>query len=340
MKNIFKRLALILLAGIIINLTVEGQTKNSTTDSDAKKRTSAKKNVAEDWFLETEGRIPDLFIHEVGRGEPVIVIHGGPGAGHRYMVGIAKGLENQFRFIFYDQRGVGYSYTPKENISMPKNVEDLERIRKAYGVEKINIISHSAGTYLAMEYLRTFPQSVKNIVLVGATDPKNGDKNFYTAEESALYAKLKDVVKQFNERPEVLAEIEKAGLNKPNLTPKQKYEYILILQSAGTIYKINRWRENVFIATNLYGARGAREGMNFLYDWSKMLASHPHAVTVINGEYDYAIGPKGSPIWKRVVATEAKKVRLLVIDKASHNVWIDEPLIFRNALRDALTRKK
>ncbi len=110
MKNIFERLALILLAGIIINLTVAGQIKNSTTDSDAKKRTSAKKNVAEDWFLETEGRIPDLFIHEVGIGEPVIVIHGGPGAGHRYMTGIARGLENQFRFIFYDQRGVGYSF--------------------------------------------------------------------------------------------------------------------------------------------------------------------------------------------------------------------------------------
>ncbi len=340
MKNIFKSLGLILLVSLTINLTVAGQVKKSKTKFDAKKGALINENAAEDWFMETEGRIPDLFIHEVGSGEPVIVIHGGPGAGHRYMTGIAKGLENQFRFVFYDQRGVGYSFAARENISMPKNVEDLERIRKAYGVEKISIISHSAGTYLAMEYLRTFPQSVKNIVLVGATDPKNGNKNFYTPQELELYAKLKDVVKQFNERPEVLAEIEKAGLNKPNLTAKQKYQYILILQSAGTIYKINRWRENIFIATNLYGAGGAREGMNFVYDWSKMLAGHPHAITVINGEYDYAIGPKGSPVWKRLVTTEAKNVRLLVIDKASHNVWIDEPVIFRNALLDALTRKK
>lgn len=103
-----------------------------------------------------------IFVCLRNRKEPVVVIHGGPGIAHNYMTDIAKGLENQFRFVFYDQRGSGLSYTySKEDISMQKNIEDLEKLRKALGLEKMNLISHSAGTYLAMNYLKPTHKMLK-----------------------------------------------------------------------------------------------------------------------------------------------------------------------------------
>lgn len=171
---------------------------------------------------------------------------------------------------------------------------------------------------------------------MGATDPKNGDRKFFNFEEWEGFSKQAHEAKAFNERNEVQAEIEKAGLNKPNLSPKQEFLLRRIRSAGGTIYHIKRWQQFQFFYVNQDAAEGARAGMNFVYDWSKILVAHPFPITVINGEYDYQIGRKGSPIWKRVIATEAKNVKLVLLDKAAHNSWIDQPILFRNVLRKAL----
>lgn len=296
--------------------------------------------TVEEWYLATEDKAaPFLHVYEIGKGEPVVVIHGGPGIGHNYLIDIAAGLENKFRFIFYDQRGSGLSYSySKDAVSLTKNVEDLERLRKGLRVQTMSLISHSAGTYLAMKYLQQYPQNVKNLVLLGATDPKGGDPSFFTEEERAGFNVQGEEAKRFAERFEVQREIIKAGLNKPNLTAKQEYFLRRIKSAAGTIYHIERWRQFRFYYVNRDAAQGARTGQDAVYDWSKTLAAHPRPITVINGEYDYAVGRKGSPIWKRVVGTEARNVKLVLINDAGHNCWIDDPIGFRIALREALTR--
>lgn len=338
-----KLTGLFLIIALVIWLTDSIPAQNLSSGLKTKNKYPANKLSAteEIWYLNTEDQASFLYIREIGRGEPVIVLHGGPGIAHNYMTDIANGLENQFHFIFYDQRGSGLSYTyTKEAISMEKNIEDLEKLRKALGLEKMNLISHSAGTYLAMSYLEKYPQNVKNMVLLGATDPKNGSRKFFTDEELEGFSKQAGEAKAFQERAEVKSEIEKAGLNKPNLSPKQDFLLRRIKSAAGTIYHIEKWTKFQFFYVNQNAAQGARVGMNLVYDWSIILTLHPFPITVINGEYDYQIGRKGSPMWKRVVSTEAKNVKLVLIDKAGHNSWIDDPVIFRKALQNALAREK
>ncbi len=293
-----------------------------------------------EWYLAADDSSAFLHIHEVGAGAPVIVLHGGPGAGYRYMLGIVRGLERDFRFVFYDQRGAGLSVAARRNITMPLNVQDLETIRKAYGLERLTLVSHSAGTYLAMEYLRTHPNRVGKLVLVGATDPLNGKKEYYSDEELARYAKLPELVAQFSSRPAVQAEIRRARLDRDSLTAHQRFDLWRLRQSAGSLYRIERWRDNPFIMIRADAAQGARDSMNYVYNWGPLLAAHPHAVTVINGRYDYQVGVEASPVWRRVVAQDAPHVKLLVLDEASHNVWLDQPVEFRRAMRDALTRPR
>lgn len=290
-----------------------------------------------EWYLPTEDKNSYLFIHEAGVGEPVIVLNGGPGAPHQYMLPIANGLCSDYRFIFYDQRGAGISYCEKDSVSLQKHIADIEWLRKSLGLEKVNIISHSFGTQLAMNYLQAFPVRVKNLVLLGALDPKNGSREFFTDDELDLFKKKNYELKQFESRPEVAAEIKKFGLDKPVLTPKEKDMLRAIKGSAsGDIYHINRWRERLAFMVNWEGATSTMKSTNFRYDWSKLLASHSAPVTVINGEYDYVVGPKGSPIWKRVVRTEAKNVNLVIIPNAGHLSWIDEPGVLKDYLIKAL----
>jgi proline iminopeptidase len=292
--------------------------------------------LAEEWYLPTEDKAAQLYLYEIGKGEPVVVLHGGPGAGHKYLLDIANGLDNQFRFVFYDQRGAGLSFCAKEAISMANNVEDLETIRKALGVERMNLVSHSAGTLLAMNYLQKYPQNVKNLVLLGAQDPKNGNTGYFTPEELTLFKQVGEERNRFQQRPAVQAEIEKAGLSHSPLTAKQEFQLKHLRSAAAGIYHIERWREVHFFIANKDAAQATQKSTNFVYDWSKTLAAHPYPITVINGEYDYVVGPKGSPIWKRVVATEAKNVRFVMIQKAGHLSWIDDRVAFRSALRNAL----
>ena len=50
---------------------------------------------------------------------------------------------------------------------------------------------------LAMNYLQAYPRNVKNIVLLGALDPKNGNRAYFTPEELEMFAKRNDEIKQF-----------------------------------------------------------------------------------------------------------------------------------------------
>jgi proline iminopeptidase len=288
------------------------------------------------WYVQTEDEASWLYIKEVGKGEPVIVLHGGPGAGHQYMLPIANGLEESNRFIFYDQRGAGYSYCTKDSITMQKSIADIELIRRNLGVEKVNILSHSFGTILAMNYLKAYPESVKNIILLGAMDPKNGDTDFFSAEELKLFEKKNEEVTQFESRPEVQTEISKAGLDKAELTAKEKDKLRAIRGSAGDIYNIDRWHQRLAFMVNRDCASAIMQSTDFHYDWAKVLIAHKYPITVINGEYDYPVALKGNPIWKRVIATETKNVKLIEVLKAGHLSWIDEPLLFKEALGKAL----
>ncbi len=292
---------------------------------------------AEAWHLPTEDEKTELFIYEIGTGDPVVVLHGGPGGEFTPLLTIANGLEDSFRFIFYDQRGSLRSPTSREHISMANHVADLEQLRTALGVPRIAIISHSAGTMLAYEYLKAFPDRVGNLVLVGALPHKNG-KKYFDEHYASLWSTTPEDAKRFNEREGIDAEIRRAGLDVPNPTPKQQAQIRLIRQVAGNLVHIGRWREWLPMRVALAAAEATRDTTNFVYDHGPLLARHPHPVTVINGEHDYIVGPRNSPLWRHLQATEAPNIRVAVIENAAHMPWEDDPVEFGEELRRALAR--
>lgn len=295
---------------------------------------------AEGWYLPTADAAGELFVFERGGhlATPVVVLHGGPGADFDYMLPIATGLEREFRFVFYDQRGSLRSRVTPDSISMGKHVADLEQLRRALGVERLHLVSHSAGTLLAFEYLKSFPHRVANIVLVGALPHKNGRAHF-DKEYATLWRGLADSADAFAKREAVQREIRLAGLDRDALTPKERSQLAQIRQVGAERFRVDRWRETMPIRVNPDAARRTRETTEFEYDVGPLLARHEFPVTVVNGEFDYTVGPRNSPLWRRLAETVARNVRVVVIRDASHNVWYDNPDEFRAALRRALRRR-
>ena len=292
--------------------------------------------VAEEWYLPTEDNAAELYVYEIGRGEPVVVVHGGFGAEHSYLLDAVTGLESKFRFIFYDQRGSLRSPSKPESISIDKHIQDIETLRKSLGLEKMTIFAHSMGTYLAMLYLQRYPEKVKNLVLTGALPAQSGrylDQSLLPALKNAG-----ESFRRFAERPEKIAELEKAGDKQPNRTAKQETYIWRINFAAGNIYHIERWRQLKGGRIFYSGEAGRAAGKTFSndYDFLPSLSTHPYPVTFINGDHD--LTDFGNVFYKSFAA-KIPKIELVVLKNAGHNAWIDTPKDFSKALNKALSKK-
>jgi proline iminopeptidase len=51
----------------------------------------------------------ELYFREIGQGQPIIILHGGPDFDHSYLLADMDRLSDSFRLIYYDQRGRGKS---------------------------------------------------------------------------------------------------------------------------------------------------------------------------------------------------------------------------------------
>jgi proline iminopeptidase len=112
----------------------------------------------------------NLYIEECGNpdGLPIVVVHGGPGAGlsedyRRYFD------PNVYRIILFDQRGAGHS-TPHAELAGNTTaalVHDMEAIRELLDIKQWFLLGGSWGSTLALVYAQTHPQRVLGLILRG-----------------------------------------------------------------------------------------------------------------------------------------------------------------------------
>jgi len=113
--------------------------------------------------------IDGLAIHErrAGAGPPVVVLHGGPGAHHDYLLPAFDALAIDRQLIFYDQRGGGRSPAGREiPVGWQEHVADLEALRGLWGYEQLTLAGYSWGGLLAELYAVTHPARVARLALV------------------------------------------------------------------------------------------------------------------------------------------------------------------------------
>src|SRR5215475_1769083 len=118
-------------------------------------------------WVETRGTSP---------GRPLLVVNGGPGFDHGYLVTspvwdeIAKGR----RVVMYDQRGTGKStpVKPGTPLTLADQLADIEAVRKSLGTEEVDLLGHSYGGSLVMAYTARYPQRVKRLLIVDSAAPK------------------------------------------------------------------------------------------------------------------------------------------------------------------------
>jgi proline iminopeptidase len=101
-------------------------------------------------------------------GQPILFLHGGPGAGagtvHRRFFD-----PDHWRIVIFDQRGAGRS-KPQGSLranDTPSLVADIERLRISLDIESWVLFGGSWGSTLALSYAQAHPERVAGMVLRG-----------------------------------------------------------------------------------------------------------------------------------------------------------------------------
>jgi len=151
-------------------------------------------NNKNETFASVDGA--ELFCYLVGKKKPsVIVLHGGPGLGHHYLLPQMAKLGNFFGAIFYDQRGTGKSKNTTNDWQanpFQTYVRDIEQLRKKFGMETISLLAHSWGSILASLYALAYPERVDKIVYVNPVPVSSHDYLEFVKHRSQIVDKHKD----------------------------------------------------------------------------------------------------------------------------------------------------
>jgi proline iminopeptidase len=120
--------------------------------------------------------IDDGMLHYrvAGRGQPVVLLSGGPGLSGDYLQAVYRHLANTSRAVLLDQRGTGLSRLARMDsttLTVRKAVDDIEALRVRLGVDRLFLLGHSWGGALALAYTAVHPRQVAGIVLIGSAAP-------------------------------------------------------------------------------------------------------------------------------------------------------------------------
>ena len=109
-----------------------------------------------------------LYANVKGSGPACLYVHGGPGSGSYWMeVFMGDSLEQHFRMIYLDQRGVGRSSGSNDgNYSLERMVQDFEEVRISLGIKEWFTIGHSFGGVLQMAYVKNNPEVNKGLMFI------------------------------------------------------------------------------------------------------------------------------------------------------------------------------
>jgi pimeloyl-ACP methyl ester carboxylesterase len=290
-----------------------------------------------EWYLSTPDSLDpynqDIYVRELGTGkDTVVVIHGGFGANHDYMLDAIKGLEKKYHFVLYDQRGSLLSPAPVEQLTFQKNVGDLDLLIHQLGCKQVKIMAHSMGTLVAMEYLNQHPEKVSSLVLVGAIFSKSDSIG------SVFSKRYEEQVRFLSTRTEItkLPIYQRyVALNGQFTSDRERTESNRLAFAAVNIYKIERYQ---LMRGGFHyfkpEASVMAETMNWKYDYREAL-NRNSKTTILFGDHDFI---DFNAEQHTSLIRDYPNIHLQLIHQAGHNIWIDEPVLFRKELDKALKR--
>ena len=312
------------------------------------------------WYLFTDDEVR-LYLLQTGNlkapAKTVLVLHGGFGAEHSYLLPAIALLDQANRYVLYDQRGSLRSPTSSEKISLASMVEDIERIRIELNQEKLVLLAHSMGSALTYAYVGKYPERVDHAVLIGPTFPFAGtsepDSTMFqvlgldlekdAAQINTISQVYRDAYANMEKRAQQLRE--QLNHSAPLTGGLQSTRDWLITFASFNLAKLENLPQmlggQAFYTPDVYTAVRAQLGDSEQWlDWWQ-----PHADTVTRhaNKFSFVIGKEdfidpGFRMWP-LLQPKLGNPAMIALDDAGHNAWIDSPAAFASAVNQAIAKR-
>ena len=256
-------------------------------------------------------------VREVGNGEPILCIHGGPGMSSGYFFpdpdiwgpGL-RALAVERRVVAYDQRGCLSPHVAwvEQPLALSRHVDDVETVRAALGLERPIVLAHSFGSVLAILFALQHPESLSALILLGGA-PTRG---FMAGYRQAVATDLPPDVQRR------LAEIQAREIDDDAMRERFRLALPLYFHSALSDEK----RDSLLAGLSFSGAvnRAVAAGLE-RYDLSAALPHVRAPSLVIYGASDRVVQPAYQLEFRGKLLT----ARFVEFQESGHFPFLEEP---------------
>jgi len=147
---------------------------------------------AHEGFIDANGVM--IYFYTLGRGKPLLILHGGPGASHDYFLPYLLPLARHNQLVFIDERGSGRSEKLEDasKYTVENMVEDVEAVRRGLNLGKISLLGHSYGGALAQAYALKYQKNLTHLILASTWSSTKELNRVFVQMKEKMPAELRD----------------------------------------------------------------------------------------------------------------------------------------------------
>jgi len=281
-------------------------------------------------FIDAHGVL--IYYMTVGRGAPLMIVHGGPGASHDYFLPYLLPLARHNRLIFIDERGSGKSakLDDPKGYTVEAMVEDVEAVRQGLALGKMSLLGHSYGGVLAQAYALKYQDHLTHLILA-STFPS-------TRQMNEVFVRMKQ--KMSPELRQRIEAMEKDGLfgHGPDYR-KNRYtdEYMIAAWGEGYFPYLFQNRpdpnndpvQEGIISWDLYREMWGSDG-EFVIDgnlksveYLDQLPSIQVSTLILAGDHDECDPSLSQEMHEKIAGSQ-----IAILPKSGHLTFVDQPDLF------------
>ena len=310
--------------------------------------TPAKPNAADAVYPIREGFVDGngvmIYYMSTGHGQPLMIVHGGPGASHDYFLPYLLPLARHYRVVFIDERGSGRSQKLEDRSAYTTEnmVEDVEAVRQALGLGKISLLGHSYGGALAQAYALKYQRNLSHLILASTWSS--------TAAMNQVFVRMKE-----NMTPELRERIDKLeaqglfGHGKDYEKNRYTNDYMIAAWGEGYFPYVYRNRPDPNydplaagnMSWDLYREMWGEHG-EFVIDgnlksveYTNRLASIKVPTLILVGEHDEC-----DPSLSQTMHAKIAGSKLVILPNAGHMTFVDQTGMFIKAVDGFLSKAR
>ena len=285
-----------------------------------------------------------IYYKMLGRGAPLVIVHGGPGASHDYFLPYLLPLARHNKLIFIDERGSGRSQKLEDTsgYTVENMVEDVETVRQALGLGKISLLGHSYGGALAQAYALKYQANLTHLILGSTWSSTKAINEIFVRMKQNMSPELRERINRL-EAPGLF------GHGKDYEKNRYTNDYMIAAWGEGYFPYLYRNHpdpnydpiDNGKMAWDLYREMWGEHG-EFIIDgnlksveYTDRLATIKVPTLILVGDHD-----ESDPSLSQAMHEKIAGSKLVIFPKAGHMTFVDDTGMFIKTVDEFLHASK